>query len=165
MTCDIKVLRWTVHFRWFVCNTIQPHSSQSPKKFGKKQQDFEQIKTQICGYADDILVIVRRLPALEALCVELSRETGRVGLVVSPEKTKYMKFSAFPSRRPIKGATINGVTYEGVAKFIYLGTLNWIRWSRGSVLAFSTQVCGFKPEAVGFLRAKKSSARLPSEGK
>ena len=24
---------------------------------------------------------------------------------------------------PIKGATINGVTYEGVAEFIYLGTL------------------------------------------
>ena len=26
--------------------------------------------TQICGYADDILVIARSLPALEALCVE-----------------------------------------------------------------------------------------------
>ena len=57
------------------------------------------------------------------MCVEPSRETGRVGLVVSPEKTKYMKFSASPSRRSIKGATINGVTYEGVAEFIYLGTL------------------------------------------
>ena len=28
--------------------------------------------TQICGYADDILVIARSLPALEALCVELT---------------------------------------------------------------------------------------------
>jgi hypothetical protein len=46
-----------------------------------------------------------------------------VGLVVSPEKTKYMKYSASPSRRSIKGATINGVTYEGVAEFIYLDTL------------------------------------------
>jgi len=27
------------------------------------------------------------------------------------------------SRRSIKGATINGVTYDGVAEFIYLGTL------------------------------------------
>jgi hypothetical protein len=35
-----------------------------------------------------------------------------------------------------------------------------LRWSRGSVLAFGTQLCGFK-----FLRAKKSSACLPSEGK
>jgi sorting nexin-29 len=32
--------------------------------------------TQICGYADDILVIARSLPALEVLCIELSREAG-----------------------------------------------------------------------------------------
>jgi len=43
--------------------------------------------------------------------------------VVSPDKTKYMKFSASPSRRSMKGATINGVTYEGVTEFIYPGTL------------------------------------------
>jgi hypothetical protein len=69
------------------------------------------------------LVLARSLPALEALRVELSREEGRVGLVVSPDKTKYMRFSASPSRRSVKGATINGVTYEGVAEFIHLGTL------------------------------------------
>ena len=34
-----------------------------------------------------------------------------------------MRFSASPSRRSVKGATINGVTHEGVAEFIYLGTL------------------------------------------
>jgi len=34
-----------------------------------------------------------------------------------------MRFSASPSRRSVKGATINGVTYEGVAEFVYLGTL------------------------------------------
>jgi hypothetical protein len=79
--------------------------------------------TQICGDADDILVIARSLPALEALCVELSREAGRFGLVVSPDKTKYMRFTASPSRRSVKGATVNGVTYEGVAEFIYVGTL------------------------------------------
>ena len=56
-------------------------------------------------------------------CAELSREAGRVGLVVSPKKTKYMRFSASPFRRPVKGITINGVTYEGVAEFIYLGML------------------------------------------
>jgi len=79
--------------------------------------------TQICGYSDDILVIARSLPALEALCTELSREAGRVGLVVSPDKTKYMRFSVSPSRSSMEGGTINGVTYAGVAKFIYLGTL------------------------------------------
>jgi hypothetical protein len=34
-----------------------------------------------------------------------------------------MRFSASPSRKSIKGATINGVNYEGVAEFIYPGTL------------------------------------------
>jgi hypothetical protein len=52
--------------------------------------------TQICGYADDIVVTARSLPDLEALCVYLSRDAGRVGLVVSPDKTKYMRFSASP---------------------------------------------------------------------
>jgi sorting nexin-29 len=79
--------------------------------------------TQICGYVDDILVIARSLPALEALCILLSREAGRVGLAVSSDKTKCMRFSATPSRRSMKGATINGVIYEGVAEFICQGTL------------------------------------------
>jgi hypothetical protein len=54
--------------------------------------------TQICGNSDDILVIARNLPALEVLCVDLSREASRVSLVISPDKTKYMRFSASPSR-------------------------------------------------------------------
>ena len=41
-----------------------------------------------------------------------------------------------------------------------------LRWSRGSVLAFSTQVRGSKPgRSRRIFMAKKSSARLPSEGK
>ena len=79
--------------------------------------------TKICGYADDILVIARNLPALEAMCAEIRREAGRVGLVIKPDKTKYMRYSASSSRRSVKGAAINGVTYEGVAEFIYFGTL------------------------------------------
>jgi hypothetical protein len=41
------------------------------------------------------------------------------------------------------------------------------RWSRGSVLAFGTRVRGFAPGRSRriFLGRKKSSARLPSEGK
>jgi len=34
-----------------------------------------------------------------------------------------MRFSASPSRRSVKRATTNVVTYEGVAEFIYLVTL------------------------------------------
>jgi hypothetical protein len=47
---------------------------------------------------------------------------------------------------------------------IYVNTR--LRWSRGSVLAFGTQVRGFKPgRSRRIFRAKKSSAHLPSEGK
>jgi len=52
------------------------------------------------------------------MCAEISREAGRAGLVMNPDKTKYMRFSASPSGRSVKWATINGVTYEGVAEFI-----------------------------------------------
>jgi hypothetical protein len=44
-------------------------------------------------------------------------------LVISSDKTKYMRFLTSPSRRSVTGATINCVTYEGVAEFILLGTL------------------------------------------
>jgi len=37
--------------------------------------------TEICANDDDILVTARSLPALEAMCAEISREVGRVGLV------------------------------------------------------------------------------------
>jgi hypothetical protein len=69
------------------------------------------------------LVIARSLPALEALCVKLRREAGRDGLVVSTDMNKYMRFSASPSWRSVKGITINCETYERVAEFIYLGNL------------------------------------------
>jgi len=57
------------------------------------------------------------------MCAEISREAGRVGLVINPDKTKCMRFSVSASRRSLKVATINGVAYEGVAEFIYLGRL------------------------------------------
>jgi len=44
-------------------------------------------------------------------------------MILGSHKSKYMRFSASPSRRLVKGAAINGVSYEGVAEFIYWGTL------------------------------------------
>ena len=50
--------------------------------------------------------------------------------------------------------------------YIYIYIYIRLRWSRGSLLAFSTQVRGFKPgRSRRIFMAKKSSARLPSEGK
>ena len=51
--------------------------------------------------------------------------------------------------------------------FFCLGKALRFRWSRGSVLAFGNQVCGFKPDRSRwiFQGEKNSSARLPSEDK
>jgi len=95
---------------------------QAPKNLEQSNTNVNRL-TQICGYDEDILVIARSIPALEAMCAEISREAGSVGLVINPSKTKYVIFSASPSQRSVKRATINSVTYEGVAEFIYLGTL------------------------------------------
>jgi hypothetical protein len=67
--------------------------------------------TQICGYADDTLVIARSLPALEALSVEFKQRSRQSW---PGSKTKYVRFSVSPSRRSVKGATINGVTSNHV---------------------------------------------------
>ena len=37
---------------------------------------------------------------------------------------------------------------------VFIQSLKRLRWSRGSVLAFGTQVRGFAPEVVGFLGGK-----------
>jgi len=56
--------------------------------------------------------------------------------------------------------------YTYIYIYIFIFQLDRVWWSRGSVLAFSTQVCRFKPGRSRWIfRAKKSSARLPSEGK
>jgi len=51
------------------------------------------------------------------------------------------------------------------AYFITFQHTYQLRWSRDSMLAFSTQVCGFKPgRSRCIFRAKKSSARLLQRG-
>jgi len=50
--------------------------------------------------------------------------------------------------------------------FYLIPDLKRLRWSRGSVPAFDTQVRGFTPgRSRRIFMTKKSSARLPSEGK
>ena len=62
--------------------------------------------------------------------------------------------------------TVRTIQYNNLFYLLFIILYKRLRWSRGSVLAFSTQVRGFKPgRSRRIFRAKKSSARLPSEGK
>jgi hypothetical protein len=66
----------------------------------------------------------------------------------------------------ILACTFNTVFHSYLLCYNLLINSKWLRWSRGSVLAFGTQVRGFAPGRSRWIfRAKKSSARLPSEGK
>jgi hypothetical protein len=59
----------------------------------------------------------------------------------------------------------NGI-YIGEDLENYDGNQVAVWWSRGTMLAFGIQVHGFKPgRSRRIFRAKKSSARLPSERK
>jgi len=55
--------------------------------------------------------------------------------------------------------------FLGYLAILFFLKIKRLRLSRGSVLAFSTQVRGFKPGRRIFKGEKKSSVRLPSEGK
>jgi len=72
----------------------------------------------------------------------------------------------YPYVRTWNQVLLVGLSRKFMINIVGICMKNWFRWSRGSVLTFSTQVCGFKPSrSHQIFRAKKSSARLPSEGK
>jgi hypothetical protein len=76
------------------------------------------------------------------------------------EKIDGFETSAFKNQKP----GIHPKDYSQYPKKIFLR----LRWSRGKVLAFATQVRGFAPGRSRWIflggGATKSSARLPSEG-
>ena len=77
---------------------------------------------------------------------------------ISPSQPKTRSFHGINPSQP---SMLKLILFLGALK-----NMNRLRWSRGSVLAFSTQVRGFKPGRRRLIfRVRKSSARLPSEGK
>ena len=79
-------------------------------------------------------------------------------------KKKYLSsYTAITLAQIHKKWTLNFIVFHNY--FCTPFQLQRLRWSRGSVQAFSTQVRGLKPgRNRRIFRAKKSSARLPSEG-
>jgi hypothetical protein len=71
-----------------------------------------------------------------------------------------MRFSASPSRRSLKGATINGVAYEGVTEFIYLGMLI----SNDNSIEKETQGCILAGNRMYFAAISLFKSRLLSRG-
>lgn len=47
--------------------------------------------TQMCAYADDLVIIARTSKALDEMFLVLEKEARDAGLIVNKSKTKYMK--------------------------------------------------------------------------
>ena len=74
--------------------------------------------TQLLGYADNIDIISRTQEDLTRSFINIREAAEAMGLVVTVEKTKYMKLGAtIPSNNIATG----GLEFESVQNFIYLG--------------------------------------------
>jgi hypothetical protein len=76
---------------------------------------------QICTYADDILIMSRRPDDLQEAFRKLERLTRENGLMINPDKTKYMLRTS--STRQAQNLIIDSFNFKAVTKFKYLGLL------------------------------------------
>jgi len=74
--------------------------------------------TQICAYADDIVIIARNKESLQNAFIQLEQATRPAGLRINEEKTKYMARS--PQDHHIR---ITGYNFESIEEFKYLGVV------------------------------------------
>ena len=85
--------------------------------------DEAQAGTNIAGrnisyhrYADNPILMVENEEELKSLLTKVIEESGKVGLKLNIQKTKFMAFG------PITSWQIDGKTMETVADFIFLGS-------------------------------------------
>ena len=57
--------------------------------------------SQICAYADDVVIITRSEARMKQVYREVEEKTQKVGLIVNEKKTKYMIISAAQKGRQI----------------------------------------------------------------
>jgi sorting nexin-29 len=62
--------------------------------------------SQICAYADDIVIVARNISTLKQIYLELEKEAERFGLVVNERKTKYMVMSTSSIKRTPQSISI-----------------------------------------------------------
>lgn len=79
--------------------------------------------TQLCAYADDVVLISRNINYLKEMLRELEEQGKRMGLEINEGKTKYMHVTTAEKRRNTNNLTIDSYTFENVVNFEYLGVL------------------------------------------
>jgi hypothetical protein len=68
------------------------------KKIDQRGTIFTKL-SQICVYADDIVIVARTQKKLIEVYLDLEDETNKLGMEINEKKTKYMVTSTYEHRR------------------------------------------------------------------
>jgi sorting nexin-29 len=81
--------------------------------------------SQICAYADDIVIVARTQKKLTEVYLDLAEEASKLGMEINENKnkTKYMVTSTYEHRRNAGDLRIGNKTFEAVQSFQYLGNI------------------------------------------
>jgi sorting nexin-29 len=79
--------------------------------------------SQVCAYADDVVLITRTKQTLTQMYEHLEIEARKIGLLVNERKTKCMFTSAAGNMSGPQNLRIGNTEFEGVSEFKYLGNI------------------------------------------
>ena len=79
--------------------------------------------SQICAYADDVVIVTRSESGLRQAYTETEEKTQQMGLIVNEKKTKYMIVSATQKGRQTQNWRAGDKVFERVPSFKYLGNV------------------------------------------
>lgn len=79
--------------------------------------------TQVCAYADDVVIIGRQMTSVKGMYRKLETEAGKSDLVVDDNKTKYMVVSNDSVNHIPRKFTIEERVFEEMKQFKLLGNI------------------------------------------
>ena len=106
--------------------------------------------SQICGHADDIVMVARTQNKLTEVYLDLEEEMSKLGMEINGNKTKYMVTSTYEHRRNAEDLRIGNKTCEAVQSFRYLGNIIGNTNSNDRLCGLVVRVSWYRYRGLGF---------------